>query len=312
MNRFRGASRAVQAVRFSSSSASEEALYLNPHAWQGLPADQIFELQKLRKKYMGTAYSPNDEERKAVLSTISALANNPKIGYAFEIDNFKERFMNNTPMKERGLPAKLSNQYVIGKGATPHEKRRIEHLNRVCAYEMPLLVKYRQPYVPKPKTETPLKLTYHTDFGKETTNKFNRKVILEVSVDNLKLDAKQLHKFKVLADEKYNSETNIFTMESNQYREAAQNVNWLVDTFNKLLVEAKDLSKEDFADVPEKKTKTKQTKTLIKQSKTGIADFPKEWKRPQDAPIKKHAVVNKLVDALKKKGDQQFINKIRP
>lgn len=304
MNRIRGA-RSVQVARFYSNKVSPDALFLNPHAWQGLPADQIFELQNLRKKYMGDAYSPNDEERTAVLSTISALANNPKIGYAFEIDNFKERYMNNTPMKERGLPQKLSNQYVINKGSLPHEKRRIEHLNRICAYEMPLLAKYRQPYTPRPRTEAPIKLTYQTDFSNETNNKFNRRVLLSVELANLNLEPAQLHKFKVLAGDKLNTENDTFYLSSDKYREAAQNVNWLVDTFNKLLTEAKDLT-EDFADIPV------NTLPLKRTARKAEPKFPETWSRPQDAPIGKFGIVDKLVETVKQKADEKFLNQIKP
>ena len=52
------------------------------------------------------------------------------LDYAFEIENFKERLMNNTPMQDRGKPQKLSNQYVINSGAVPHQRRRIEQLTR--------------------------------------------------------------------------------------------------------------------------------------------------------------------------------------
>ena len=78
----------------------------------------------------------------------------------------------------------------------------------------------------------------------------NRKVTLKVSLRDLNLNPKQQHKFKVLAGDKFNHDEDTFQLKSERYPEAAQNVNWLVDTFNKLLTEAKDLSKDDYSDIP--------------------------------------------------------------
>ncbi|ABN67473.1 mitochondrial ribosome small subunit component [Scheffersomyces stipitis CBS 6054] len=298
----------VQAGRFYSKAveAGSQPLFLNPHEWKGLPADQIFELHNLRKEYLGDKYNPSDEERNAILSTITALAKNtPELDYTYEIDNFQERFMNNTPMNKRGLPQKRSNTYVIEKGETPHQKRRIEQLARVSAYEMPLLAKFRQSYEPKPASETPLKLTYNTDFSNES-NKFNRQVTLNVNINDLGLSDKQQHKFILLAGNKYNFDTTTLRLKTDQFSEAAQNARWLVDTFNKLLAEAKDLSKEDFADIPLDRRHMKLLKTKYEPQ------FPEAWKRPQDAPVVKHNVVNRLVELVKEKKDDQYVSGLSP
>ena len=282
-------------------------LFLNPHAWKGLPADQVFELHKIRKEYMGDAYNPTDEERTAILSTISSLVpNKPPLDYAFEIENFKERLMNNTPMQDRGKPQKLSNQYVINSGVVPHQRRRIEQLTRKIAYEAPLLAKYRQPYTPRPRTEAPIRLTYNSDFTDDTSSAHNRKVALKVSLRDLNLNPKQQHKFKVLAGDKFNHDEDTFQLKSERYPEAAQNVNWLVDTFNKLLTEAKDLSKDDYSDIPLSKS---HMKILAKKA---VPSFPEHWKKPEDAPIKRHDIVKKLVAATEKAKDNEYIRKISP
>lgn len=292
---------------YSSSQVTKPELFLNPHAWQGLPADQIFQLHQIRKKYLGDAYNPTNEERTAILSTITSLtANKPALDYAFEIENFKERVMNNTPMKDRGKPQKLSNMFVINTGAEPHHARRIENLHRVSAFEMPLLSKYRQPYTPKPKTQAPIKLTYNSDFSDEVSNKHNRNVILYVELKDLQLNKEQEHKFKILAGRRFHHGSDSFQLKCERYPQAAQNVRWLVDTFNKLLKESKDLSKETFADIPLDKRHMKTWTTKPKPM------FPEEWKRPNDAPTKRHEIINELVELSKEKLDADHLAKISP
>lgn len=293
--------------QYSSSSVNKPELFLNPHAWQGLPADQIFQLHQIRKKYLGDAYNPTNEERTAILSTITSLtANKPALDYAFEIENFKERIMNNTPMKDRGKPQKLSNMFVINTGAEPHHARRIENLHRVSAFEMPLLTKYRQPYTPKPKTQAPIKLTYNSDFSDDISNKHNRKVTLHVELKDLELTKEQEHKFKVLAGRRFHYGADSFQLKCERFPQAAQNVSWLVDTFNKLLAESKDLSKEAFADIPLDKRHMKTWTTKPKPV------FPEEWKRPQDAPTKRHEIISQLVEMSKEKLDADQLHKISP
>ncbi|KAI3403904.2 RSM24 [Candida oxycetoniae] len=292
----------------STTKAKKPDLFLNPHAWKGLPADQIFQLHQMRKAYMGDAYNPTNEERTAILSTISSLSSNkPALDYSFEIENFKERVMNNTPMKERGKPQKLSNQFVINTGAAPHRERRIENLTRILAYETPLLAKYRQPYQPKSRKEAPIKLTFHSDFTEETSNKNNRVVKLSVELKDLGLNQEQEHKFKILAGGRFRYDTNSFHLKCERYPEAAQNANWLTTTFNRLLSEAKDLSKETFSDIPLDKRHMK-----IWSSKMDKPVFPESWKRVEDAPEKRHNIVNRLVELKAKVVDIKELQNLAP
>lgn len=283
-------------------SAKNGPLFLNPHQWKGLPADQIFELHNMRKLLLGEHYNPNDAERFAILSTIKELSKKPApaLDYVYEIDNFKEKFLTEKQNEKRSPEPKKNSIIVTNVGSNPHEKRRIENLTRIAAYEMPLLANFRQKYEPKQSIETPLKITYQTDFTNESTNAFNRKVVLKVSLKSLKLTAPQAHKFKVLAGNKYNFDTGLFVLKSDQLPEAPQNVRYLVDTFNKLVNEAKDLT-DDFADIPVDK---RHMRAHIKKS---VPKFPDAWKRPEDATIKKHAVVERLVAAVKKHKDNEYL-----
>lgn len=278
-------------------------MYLNPHTWKNLPADRIFELHKIRKEAMGDKYNPDDAERSAILSTVGALgASKPTLEYSYELDNFKERHMNNTPVNLRGLPPRRSNVNVIPRGATPHEIRQKEQFMRTLAYEVPLLAKFRQEYKPRPTKETPLSLRFHSDFSDES-NAHNRKVTLQCQIGDLDLDAKQQHKLKVLAGNRFNHKNNSFKIACSQYPEAAQNARWLVDTFNRLLELARDLT-EDFADVP--------LDTRHMHTKKPRPVFPEHWKRPQDAPVAKHAIVSRLVEQVTAQKDKLYIERFSP
>lgn len=276
--------------------------YLNPNEWKGLPADQIYELHDQRKIALGKSYNPNDDERFAILSTVEALKKDAAspLEYVYGIDNFKERLMTDTPSKLRGLPAKRSNIFVKDIGATAVERRRIDQLTRISAYEMPLLAKFRQPYQPTESSKSPLKITYHTDFSDKSTNNNNRKVILTCQLADLGLNQAQQHKFKVLAGNKFNFTTDTFKLKSEQFPEASQNVRWLVDTVNKLVNESKDL-KDDFADVP------LDVRHMRFGNKSPKAEFPEAWKKPEDAPVARHRIVSRLVDGVKNKKDEEYV-----
>lgn len=288
-------------VRFYST---EQPLYLDPHKWAGLPADRVFELHELRKTALGDKYVPNDAERNAILATFESLkAPKPTLAYGYEIDNFKERLMNNTPSRLRGLPPKLSNVRVFDKGTTPHEQRKIDQVHRVSAYEMPLLAKFRQEYNPEPAQKAPVQLTFNTDFT-DDHNAHNRKVTLAVKLEDLNLNEKQAKKFKLLAGNKFDHNKLRLKFSTDRYPDATQNARWLVETLDKLLKESKDLTKNTFEDVPVDTRHSKPWKATL--------EFPEEWKRPQDAPVEKHRVIRRLVDSVKEKKDQAYIKKISP
>lgn len=289
--------------RFYSKNELSASLYLNPHVWKGLPADRVFELHNARKTALGDRYTPNDDERNAILSTFASLGSiRPNLEYAYEIDNFKERHMNNTPMNLRGLPPRKSNILVVNEGVTPHERRNIEHFHQISAYEMSLLAKFRQEYKPKEKTETPIKLSFNSDF-KSDANSFNRRVTLRCNVQLLNFNEKAERKFKILAGNKFNYFTNTLKFSSGRYPEATQNARFLVECLNRLIKESNNLE-DDFSDVP---IDTRHMKKVKKQSV-----FPEQWKKPSDAPTRRYKVVRKLVDVVKNNQDSKFAREISP
>lgn len=288
------------AIRQNSSSTP---LHLNPHAWEGLPADRIFELHNLRKDALKENYNPNDDERRAILSTFPALSKQKlSLDYVYEIDNFKERYMNNTPVSQRGLPPNKSNVEVVANGATPHIQRKRDHLTQIMAFEMPLLAKLRQEYKAPHALRHPITLTYNTDFSNES-NSSNCKVTLSVKLKHLKLDEKQRKKFMILAGNKFNHQTKTLKFSVDEQTEPTQNAVIIMERFNKLLAASKDL-KDDFSDIPVDKRHTKPKKK--------VAVFPNEWKRPQDAPIARNNIIKYLVEEVKQQKDKKFVSQYTP
>lgn len=301
-------SRAIGRRALSSTPVVfNEPLYLNPHAWKNLPAERIFELHELRKTVLGDKYVPNDAERNAILSTATELGKKttPELEYVYALDHFKERFMNNVAVRA----PQLHKIPVIKQGETAHKARKVEILNNIAAYEMPLLAKFRQPYVPKPDEKTQFVLKFGDDFSDEASQ-FNRKVTLICQLKDLNLGELELRKFKILAAQRFDHFKNELRVSSAAYPEATQNARWLVETFNKLLKESKDLAKDDFKDIP---VDTRHTRAKLHiQGYRPKFEFPEEWKRPQDSPVEKFKIVRKLVDKVKDKKDAEYVRAYEP
>uniref|UniRef100_A0A0L0P014 Small ribosomal subunit protein mS35 mitochondrial conserved domain-containing protein n=1 Tax=Candidozyma auris TaxID=498019 RepID=A0A0L0P014_CANAR len=300
----------LQAVRLKSGSSVpqkaeslEDLLYLNPHKWEGLPADRIFELHRLRKTKLGEKYAPTDSERLAVLKTFALLKGKvrPQLEYVYEVDHFKERLLNNVV---RPPVPQQANRDVRPSGEEPHLRRKFEQLHAISAHEMPLLAKYRQEYKPRAALETPLQLKFFTDLSDDMLSPENRKVALNVALEDLGLSEKQAHKFKVLAGNKFNHKNNVFHMKTARYGVATQNAKWLVETFNKLLAESKDLSKELLEDIP--------VNTHHCPPRKSQPQFPEEWKRPQDAPVEKNRILSKVIDMVIAQKDQEYLKELTP
>lgn len=286
-----------------SDKKDETPLYLNPHAWKGLPSDQIFKLHNTRLNKMGKNYTPTNDERNAILSTISSLSSTRGcLDYVFEINNFKERHMNNTPLRLRNLPPKYANVDVVNKGETIEKKRRNEYLTRVLAYQVPLLYKFRKKYISKKQNENPLKFSYFSDFTSESNVK-NRRVVLTCNIKHLNLTEKQEHNLKILLDKNYNFVKTELTLESDVFPLAIQNARYLAEILNNFLNEAKN-SDNDFSDFAVRKNHVKQT--------SNPNSFLDEWKRPQDAPVKKYRITENLIKEIIVKKDSNYLKTFSP
>ncbi|CAR24158.1 mitochondrial 37S ribosomal protein mS35 [Lachancea thermotolerans CBS 6340] len=255
-------------------------LYLEPSKWRALKPEQIFSLYQERVVRLGSEYKPCKEELDALLSTAETTGVSPKtirnIYYGGEQaaydatganieDDFKP-----SPFMFDDLPSQAQ--------ALVQQHREQRFYNRLAAYELPKLVQYRQEYKRPSQKTHPVTYRYTTYIGEEHPN--SRKVVVSLKTQQLGLNDKEVHKFRLLARTRYDHTTDIFKMSSDRYPEAAQNARYLSDKLQALIKEAKDTS-DDFSDVP---LDTRHTTARNLRRKTRGYKFPEEWKRPQDAP----------------------------
>lgn len=278
-----------------ASNQQGEALYLRPADWKGLSPHTIIELYWKRRRKLGERYKPSKDELDALLTT-SEYTGTPvdqiKSDYESNLVNPKDTARN----RERELFLMHSNKATWEKGlesfkfdelptiARDNLARllQLQEYQRIAAFELPLLMKYREEYVPPRNKDYPIKYRYTTYLGEEE-HPNNRKVVLTCYTKNLGLDAKQLHKFRLLARERYDHTTDLFKMSSDKFIESAQNARYLHDVLQNLIKESKDLSKDDFSDIPLDRTNTIKRERR-KKHKRNIDLFPAEWRRPEDAP----------------------------
>ncbi|EHN03097.1 Rsm24p [Saccharomyces cerevisiae x Saccharomyces kudriavzevii VIN7] len=285
----------------STSTSTKEGpalpadLYMHPERWKGLPPQKILELYWERMARLGSEYKPNKDELNALLATsefsnvsINDIKNLYYGGEQGAIDvkgGSANRDNSLRPFMFDELPSQA--QELVAQ----HREQRF--YNRLAAYELPLLAQYRQEYKrPSPKTH-PVTYRYTNYVGEEHPN--SRKVVLSVKTENLGLEPKSLHKFKVLATSRYDHTTDIFKMSSDKFEHASQNARYLHDILQKLLTESKNLAEDDFNDVP---IDTRHTIAKNLRKKKHNYKFPEHWKRPEDAPKKNFDVVDQLLSTL--------------
>ncbi|EDO16405.1 hypothetical protein Kpol_1030p13 [Vanderwaltozyma polyspora DSM 70294] len=274
---------ASKALKRTPKSLNNLPLYTEPAKWKGLPAETIFSLYKERMVKLGSEYKPCKEELDALISTSEHTGVSPgnikNLYYkgeqaAIDINggegNSDEVIQ---PFEYDELPSPA--QDLVDQ----HREQRF--YNRLAAYELPLLAQFRQEYKPPSKKQFPVTYRYTTYIGEE--HPAEKKVVLRVNSSSLGLNSKQLHKFRLLAKTRYDHITDVFKMSTERFPEASQNARYLNDVLQKLLKEAKDISKDDFSDVP---LDTRHTTAKMLRKKKHNYKFPEEWNRPEDAPQK--------------------------
>lgn len=288
------------ARQFSTSTTLlNKPLYASPSKWMGLPAEQIFDLYKQRKFNLGPNYRKTEEECKALMSTSDVSDFTPqqirRIYYEGE-KAFSE--LTNHPLNSPnfGQPNTFDEYPTLARIKVQAHREKREY-NRIAAYEMPHLVKYRQPYK-KPKNQ-PITLKYISILGEENLP-INQKVVLTVLSQNLGLTGKQLHKLRLLAGTRYDYRNDEIKMASERFPESLQNTRYLLDTLKKLIEEAKN-GEDTFEDIPLDKRHifAKERKRKNKRQQLRDLKFPEEWKRPEDAPRKEKTLVDYLTEAQK-------------
>ncbi|KAI9308740.1 mitochondrial ribosomal subunit protein-domain-containing protein [Cunninghamella echinulata] len=144
--------------------------------------------------------------------------------------------------------------------------REVRQYLRKTKYELPKLSVYAKPFVP-PTSKDIIKYKTHTYLGEG--HPVERKVVLSVKVEDLKLSEVERHKFLLLAGPRYHVDTDELILSSEKFPHLKQNKKYVGDILNKLLKEAKD-DKDTFADIP----------LNLRQPKKKLV-FPKEWAKPQ-------------------------------
>jgi hypothetical protein len=95
---------------------------------------------------------------------------------------------------------------------------------------------YAKPFE-APSSDQILKFKSHTYLGEG--HPVERKVVLSVKVDDLKLNDTEKHKFLLLSGPRYNVDTQELIMSSERFPKRQQNKKFLIDNLNKLIKEAK-------------------------------------------------------------------------
>ena len=280
-------------------------LFLSPSQWRGLPPQTIIMLHEERKFKLGPNYQPNVDELNALYTT-SDFTGRSKT----EIKQLYQSYWFNRSPKNGGkgkrqVKVKKYSSTELKYGLRPFQfddlptpvqdeldtKGEERFYHRIAAYELPLLVKYRQEYKPVDTEENPITYKYTTYLGEEHPN--SKKVVLSCHTSKLGLNEKQLHKFRLLARTRYNYETDEFKMSCERFNQPLQNGRYLHDVLQRLINEAKDLSRETFEDIPLDKRHI-VARNLRKKKGIKSFKFPEEWKRPQDAPKEKVNILKEI------------------
>jgi small subunit ribosomal protein S35 len=283
--------------QFSSTAKTLSDLYLHPEKWSGKPAQEILELFQKRRSLLGPHFKTNDAELAALKSTSSHTGVAPhiieRLYYGGELAAYD---MAGLKFEDNYSPPKFQyDEYPEAAQEIIRDHREQREYNRIAAYEMPHLAKYRQEY--KPQEGRPVTYKYTTYLGEENY-KANKKVTLTVKVSELGLNDKESHKLKVLAGVRYDGTIDQFKLSCERFDEPLQNARFLSDVLSSLIKESKHL-KDDFSDIPLDQRHVQARERKRKNKKTALlkTPFPEEWKRPQDAPKKEKTVMDTVMES---------------
>lgn len=286
--------------QFSTSVAKLSDVYLHPEQWAGKPAQEILELYQKRRSLLGPHFKPNDAELAALKTTSSHTGVAPHIierlyyggepvahdlaGLKFEDDYSPKKFQ--------------FDEYPEAAQEIIRDHREQREYNRIAAYEMPHLAKYRQEYKPSTKNDKPVTYKYTTYLGEEDYSA-NKKVTLTLKLEDLALGEKEAHKFKVLAGVRYDASKDLLKMSCDRFDQPLQNTRYLSDVLSSLIKESKDLT-DDLGDVPldQRHVEARERKRKNKMKAVYKTQFPEEWKRPQDAPKTEKSVLETISEGL--------------
>ncbi|KAJ2828252.1 37S ribosomal protein S24, mitochondrial [Coemansia erecta] len=154
--------------------------------------------------------------------------------------------------------------------------RDVRKYMRQAEFEIPTLAEHAKPFTP-PSAREILHFERSVTIGEEYLAQ-DRKVLLRLKVSHLGLKGAELHKFILLAGERYNPETDELKMSEKRESTSLMNKKRLADTLVALITEAKN-SDDTFKDVP---------LDFSYRGYKPAPEFPKEWlhKRAKQANLK--------------------------
>lgn len=302
----------------SSSSRSKphsDELYANPSSWVGLSSDKIFQLYEERVLKLGSKYTKCEEELRALLSTskdtgVSAAeitkiynlrSSSKNVAHADEL--IANKMSGISLFSDPSLIPFQYDEYSTTAQDLIEQHRRTRNYNRIAAYELPLLSKFRQEYKPS-KPSNVLKVRYTNYIGEEHPSE--KKVVIKANFDEfskeMKLNEQQQHKLKLILGARYDLIRNEIHMSCEKFKYPTQNYKYLLVLLQKILKEVKEVKREgieDYTDLPlDTRIYARKLKHLAKKQK--INAFPEEWLRPQDAPVQKNDL-NSILESLKQR-----------
>lgn len=307
------------ALQFQRSIESTE-LYLHPREWRNLPSAKIFELYQQRVLKLGPNYTKSEDELNALLSTADDTGvSKTEIRQIYNLRDSESseeliagKLGGFNPLAEGELETYQYDEYSSNAQELIEQHRISREYNRIAAYELPLLAKYRSEYVPQ--KNKPLTVRYTNYVGE--SHPAEKKVTITADFDEFVKEAKlndvEQHKLKLLLGKRYNPIKNQIHMSLERFKYPTQNFKYLLVICEKLINEAKTVRKgdEDFSDLP-LDTRLYKRKMELQKKKQKINAFPEEWLRPQDAPIKKNvveeAILNDLTESFRQEQKQRFL-----
>lgn len=291
---------------FLTSVRLANKLHEHPEQWIGRPAAQIFELYQKRVHELGPKYQKSDIELNALLSTAKETGvPEHEIRRVYGLkgpvgqeDMVAGRLSGFNPLEDGALTKYEYDEYTTTAQDSIEQHREYRAYNRIAAYELPLLAKFRKEFVP-PKPDQVLQVRYTSYLGED--HPAERKVVVK---SNFEAFAKsegllkpQKHKLKLLLGKRYNQIEQTIHMSCEKFQYPAQNLKYLLVKLQQLVAESK--SGEDFSDVPlDTRLYERRLKALQKEKKAKA--FPKLWLRPQDAPQSLNKVEDQLLKGLSK------------
>lgn len=282
-----------QIRRLTTASTSAAGVPLSklihrPDLWKGLPNDVVVQLYRARVINLGKNYKRSEAELQSILST----ASNPveaqtlyNIYNSTEADIYKadtetdyENYVTEGEYMEDPLEPYGFDENPTSAQDIVRDFRDLMEFNRKAAFELPQLAKYRKPYTPVNKSETPVTYKYTRFLGEQHPGE--RKVVVSLKLSDLNLTEPAQHKFKLLAGSRYDHRTDEFLMSSDKFLEPAQNASFLSDVLSDLIKES-NTNPEEFADIPLDKRHTEAKYAKKQRKNRQPVQFPPEWNNPQ-------------------------------